>query len=152
MISVLSAIEGLQIATPVFTPYVVAAAVLVNWRDFRLGLPLGQGVGNAVDSQSRSVGHAIFGMPRGTAAPSAKLLYISHRKVVTGEEQQAVEQHAGMPGGQHKAIAIGPLGVGGIVPQMARPQHVAIGAAPKGIPGCPSSLSGPRRSTASGWC
>ena len=48
MISVLSAIEGLPIATPVFTPYVVAAAVLVNWRDFRLGLPLGQGVGNAV--------------------------------------------------------------------------------------------------------
>src|SRR5208282_5028195 len=68
--------------------------------------------------------HAILGMPRGTAAPSAKLLYISHRKVVTGEEQQAVEQHAGMPGGQHKTIAIGPFWVGGIVPKMARPQDV----------------------------
>jgi hypothetical protein len=49
-ISVLSAIEGLQIATPVFTPYVVAAALLVNWRDFRLGLLRAPKVRFATDS------------------------------------------------------------------------------------------------------
>ena len=84
---------------------------------------------------SRTWHHTVFGVARGAAAPLAKLLFTRHREVVTGEEQQAVEQHAGMPGGQHKTIAIEPFGVGGLCRRWRVHKTCAIGAAPNGIPG-----------------
>ena len=70
-------------------------------------------------------GHdTILGMARSAAPPLAELLDIVHGKVVAGEEQHAVDQHAGVSGRQDEPIAIGPFGVGGIVPEMARPQDV----------------------------
>src|SRR5579862_2518868 len=70
-------------------------------------------------------GHqTILGMPRSAASPLAELLDVVHGKVVSGEEQHAVEQHAGVSRRKDEPIAIGPFRVGGIVPKMTRPQYV----------------------------
>ena len=70
-------------------------------------------------------GHdAILGMARSAAPPLAEVLDVVHGKVVAGEEQHAVDQHARVSGRQDEPIAIGPFGVGGIVPEMACPQDV----------------------------
>ena len=42
---------------------------------------------------------------------------------VAGEIKQRVEQHRAVPGGEHEAVAVGPVGVGGIELQEAGEQH-----------------------------
>ena len=53
-----------------------------------------------------------------------KLLDVVQRQVVAGQVQQAVEQHRAVPGREHEAVAIGPVGIARVVLEEARPQHV----------------------------
>ena len=45
------------------------------------------------------------------------------RQVITGEMQQRVLQHRPMAIREHETIAFGPVRIGGVVPQVARPQR-----------------------------
>ena len=52
----------------------------------------------------------------GLGTPLAELLdVLNGDRVVTGEVQQRVKQHAAVTGGQHEAVAVEPLGVLGVV-------------------------------------
>jgi hypothetical protein len=76
-------------------------------------------------------------MTRCSAVPLPKLLQVVHREVVPGQEQQAVEEHAGVPGREHESIAVRPGGISRIVTEVRVHRMYAIVAAPIGIPGCP---------------
>ena len=60
-------------------------------------------------------GFAVLGMAGGVGAPLAELLELRHRQVVAGEMERAIEQHGGVAVGEDEAVAVDPLGVGGIV-------------------------------------
>ena len=60
-------------------------------------------------------GLAVLGMAGRVRAPLAELLELRHRQVVAGEMQRAVEQRRGVAVGEDEAVAVDPLGVGGIV-------------------------------------
>ena len=70
---------------------------------------------------------AVFGMAWRLAAPLAEVLDLVQGQVVAGEVEEAVEQHGGVAGGEHKAVTVGPGGVGGVVAEEARPEHVGHG-------------------------
>ena len=56
--------------------------------------------------------------------PLSEPLQIVHRDVVSGQEEQAVQQRAGITGRQYEPIAIEPLRILRIVPEVTRPEHV----------------------------
>ena len=58
---------------------------------------------------------AVLRMPRRLRIPLPELLQIVERQAETGEEKSRIEQHRSMPVGEHKAVAIRPIGVAGIV-------------------------------------
>src|SRR6266540_2388400 len=58
------------------------------------------------------------------APPLPELFDLVEGQVVAGEVQHAVEQHASVPARQDEPVAVGPVGVRRVVPQMALPQHV----------------------------
>ena len=58
------------------------------------------------------------------AAPFAKLFDLFERKIITGEVQQAVQQHRSVPRREHEAIAVEPFGIGRIVFEEPGPQHI----------------------------
>jgi len=70
---------------------------------------------------------AVLGMARRLAAPLAKLPQVVEAQVVAGQVQQRVEQHAGVAGRQHEAVAVGPGGIGRVVAQVSREQRVGDG-------------------------
>ena len=76
----------------------------------------------------------MLGMPRGLASQLAKLLQLGERHIVSREVQQAVKQHRTVTRGQHKAVPIGPGGLGRIVLQKARPEHIRHRRGPHGHP------------------
>ena len=51
-------------------------------------------------------------------------LEVLERDGIAGQVQQRVQQHAGVAGAQHEAVAVGPVGMGRRVAQEAGPQHV----------------------------
>src|SRR5207245_5219810 len=60
-------------------------------------------------------GVAVFGMPGSLGADLAELFDILDGHVLVAEEiEQRVEQHAAMAGGEHEAVAVGPMRIGGI--------------------------------------
>ena len=63
-------------------------------------------------------------MARRDAAPLPERTEVVERHLVAGQVQERVEQHAGVPGAQHEAVSIRPVGVGRGVAEEARPQHV----------------------------
>src|SRR5688572_32618771 len=63
-------------------------------------------------------------MTGSAAVPLAKLFDLIERDIVTGEVQHAVKQHRSMPGRQHEAIAIRPLGIPWTVLEEASPQNI----------------------------
>ncbi len=67
---------------------------------------------------------AVLGMAGSHAPPLAELFELLQRQVVAGQVEQAVEQHRSVPGRQHKAIAIRPGRISGIVLQKLGPEHV----------------------------
>jgi hypothetical protein len=66
----------------------------------------------------------VLGMTRCAAAPLPELFDVLHAEVVPGQEQQAVEQHAGVAGREHKPVAIWPCGILRIVTDVARPKDI----------------------------
>ena len=102
----------------------VAVAVVAG-REMRLGDRHADGVCQALaqrasgDLDARGV--ATLRVPGRFAAPLAELLQIVQRQRITAHVQQAVEQRGAVPGGEHKAVAIGPMGVGRMVLQMTGP-------------------------------
>jgi hypothetical protein len=67
---------------------------------------------------------AMFRMTRRTALRLAEVPEVFHRQVITGQEQQAVEQCTRMPSREHETISVGPVRISRIVPQMTGPQNV----------------------------
>ncbi len=58
---------------------------------------------------------AIFGMTGGAAAELAEALQLVERHIgIAGEMKQPVEQHRAVAGRQHEAIAVRPVGIGGV--------------------------------------
>ena len=52
-----------------------------------------------------------LGVARRAATPLPELLQVVDREVVAGEVQRGVLQDAGVAGGEHEAVAVGPLRV-----------------------------------------
>ena len=67
--------------------------------------------------------HPHLGVPRRLAPHLAEAPDFLHRHVVARQVQQRIQQHGGVPVGKHKAVAVQPARVGGVVAQMARPQR-----------------------------
>ena len=109
----------------------VAGLVEVG-RQVRLGDRQAHGVGDALaqgaSGDLNAGGFEGFGVAWGLGAPLAELLEILHRhRVVAGEVQQGVEQHAAVAGREHEAVAVEPLRILGVVPQHLVPQGVGHG-------------------------
>jgi hypothetical protein len=71
---------------------------------------------------ARGVVH--FGVARGQRAPLPEVLDLLHRHgLEAGQVQQGIEQHRAVAGRQHEAVAVGPVGLGGVELQELAPQH-----------------------------
>jgi len=90
--------------------------------------PLAQGPGRRLDTGR----HAALGMSGRPAAPLAERAEVVEREVVAGQMQHGVEQHAGVPGGEHEAVAVGPSGVSRVVAQMPGEEDVRRRRQPHG--------------------
>ena len=108
----------------------------------QVGLRNGQTHGIGHPGSQRTCGHLHTGgfkgfrMPRGFRAPLTELLdVLQGHAVIARQVQQGIEQHAAMPGGQHKAIPVEPLGILGIVAHHLVPQGIAHGRGPHGQAG-----------------
>jgi hypothetical protein len=67
---------------------------------------------------------AELGMAGGLRTQLAEALDLAHRHVgVAGQMQQRIEQHRAVAGGQHEAVAVGPVGGRRIELQVLAPQH-----------------------------
>ena len=80
-------------------------------------------------------GLAVLGVAGGVGAPLAELLELRHGQVVAGEMQRAVEQRRGVAVGEDEAVAVDPLGVGGIVLHELVVEQVGDGCAAEGRAG-----------------
>ena len=58
-------------------------------------------------------GVAVLGVARGERAPGAQRLEVVQLEPVAGQVELDVEGQAGVPGGQHEAVAAGPAGSAG---------------------------------------
>ena len=67
---------------------------------------------------------AVLGVAGGAAAPLPELLKVLERDVVAAEVKQRVEQHRGVAGREHEAIAVRPAGVPRVVTEEAGPERV----------------------------
>ncbi len=65
-----------------------------------------------------------FRMARRLAAPLAERLQIIQGQAVAEQVKQRIEQHRGVAGAQHEAVAVDPLRIGRIVVHDFRPQGV----------------------------
>ena len=85
-------------------------------------------VGNTLAERARGGLYAdsvaVFRMAGRFGAELAELLEILNRQTVAEEVQQAVHQHGAMAGGEHEAVAVDPLGVGGVVLHLLAPQRI----------------------------
>jgi hypothetical protein len=86
-----------------------------------VGKSLAQRTGGGLDAGCV----AVFGMAGGLAAPLPEILDFFQAEVITGQVQQAVEQHGGMAPGEHETVAIRPVRVLRIVLHHPRPQDIA---------------------------
>ena len=82
--------------------------------------PLPERPGRRLDARREPV----LGVPRGPAPPLAKRLQVVERQVVAGQVEQAVQQHAAVPGGEHESVAVGPRRVARVVLQVPLPEDV----------------------------
>ncbi len=92
---------------------------------------LAEGAGGDFDAR----GLAVLGVAGGVGAPLAELLELRHRQVVAGEVQRAVEERGGVAVGEDEAVAVDPLGVGGIVLHELVVEQVGDGCAAEGRAG-----------------
>ena len=106
---------------------VVAVAVELRRENFlsrghahRVGNALAQRPSGGFDTG----GITVFGMAGGFAVQLAEVFQVVDRQVVTAQVKQRVDQHGAVTIGKHKAVAVGPLGVGRVVLQVVAPQHL----------------------------
>ena len=72
-------------------------------------------------------GEAVFGVAGGDTAPLAEVLDLFEGEVVTGEVEEGIEEHGAMSAGEDEAVAVEPVGVGGVVAEVAHPNRVGHG-------------------------
>ena len=72
-------------------------------------------------------GVAVLGMAGGLAAELAELLQIIDGQAVAEQVQQGIDQHRAVARGQHEAVAVDPLGIGGVVLHLLAPDGVGRG-------------------------
>ena len=64
------------------------------------------------------------GWPAVLRAELAEALQLVERHVgIAGQMQQRIEQHRAVPGGEHEAVAVGPVGGGRVEVEEAREEH-----------------------------
>lgn len=85
----------------------------------RIGKPLPERAGGGFNAGS----FAALGVTGGLAVQLAELLELLDRQVVAGQVQQRVLQHRPMSVGQHETVAVEPLRIVGVVPEIIVPQH-----------------------------
>src|SRR5271166_1449500 len=91
---------------------------LGNRHAYRIATSLAERAGSGF----RSWDETKFRMARCLRTPLPKLLDIVKRKIVAGQVQQGVEQHACVTVRENEAIAAGPMRIPRIVAQIAIPQ------------------------------
>ena len=69
-------------------------------------------------------GVAILRMAGGLGAKLAELLEVLNGQAVSEQVQKAVHQHGAVAGGEHEAVAVGPLGIGGVVLHLLAPNGI----------------------------
>jgi hypothetical protein len=67
---------------------------------------------------------AVLGVAGGGRAELAEVLEVLEREAVPGEVEHRVEEHRGVAGAEHEAVAVRPVGVLGRVAHHARVEHV----------------------------
>jgi hypothetical protein len=82
--------------------------------------PLAERAGRRLDAG----GVAVFGMAGARRAELAEVLQIVELEAIATEIEAAVEQHRGVAGGQHEAVAVGPGGVARVVAHDPRVERV----------------------------
>ena len=85
----------------------------------RVGEALTQRAGGGLDTR-RDINLGVAGCQ---TVELAKALELGHGQAVATEVQQSVQQHGAVPVGQHKAVAVGPLRLLGVMAQVLLPQH-----------------------------
>ena len=80
-------------------------------------------------------------MAGGPRPPLPEVLDLVEGQVVSGEMEERIEKHRGVPGRQDEAVPVGPAGIGGIVPKMAGPEEVAERRQRHGCAGVPGAGS-----------
>jgi hypothetical protein len=84
------------------------------------GDALAQGAGGGLDAR----GMAVFGVAGGVGTPLPEVLDLLHRHgLEAGQVQQGIDQHRPMAGGEHEAVAVGPVWLGGVVLEELGPEH-----------------------------
>ncbi len=67
---------------------------------------------------------AALGVPGGRAAQLAEVLQVVERQPVAGQVERRVEQHRGVAGREHEAVAVEPVRVGRVVLHDARVEQI----------------------------
>ena len=80
---------------------------------------LAEGAGRCFDPR-RQPELGMSGSPR---SPLPELHQVLEREPVSGQKQQGVEEHAGVPRRQHEAVAVRPVGVRRSVPEEPGPDY-----------------------------
>ncbi len=83
----------------------------------RVGDALAQRAGGGLDAH----GVAVLGVAGGQGAELPELLEVLDLQAVAEQVQQAVDQHGAVAGGQHEAVPVDPLGIGGVVLHLLAP-------------------------------
>ena len=112
---------------------VVARLVEFSGQQF-FGQGHAHGIGDALSQRSgggfNARGDAHFGVTGGFAVQLAEVFQLCHGQRVASQVQQGVNEHGAVTVGQHEAIAVGPVGVFGVVLQVLAPQcHGHVGHA-----------------------
>ncbi|CAI1962870.1 Uncharacterised protein [Serratia proteamaculans] len=84
------------------------------------------GVGDALTQWAgggfHARGVAVFRVTRSFGVQLAEVFQLAHRQVVTGEVQQAVNQHGAVAVGKDEAVTVSPVRVGRVVVHVVTPQ------------------------------
>ena len=95
-------------------------------RQHLLGNRHAHGIGNALPQRAgggfNTRGVAVFGVAGGFAVQLTEVFDVVDADVIAGQVQQGVDQHGAVTVGQHKAVAVGKVGVGRVVLQIVTPQ------------------------------
>ena len=85
---------------------------------YRVGQTLAQRTCGGFDAGR----HAHFRMARSFTVELAEVFQLLHGQVVARQMQKRVNQHGSVAVGEHKAVAVAPMRVAGVVVQMLAPQ------------------------------